>query len=119
MKLRKRALGMAPGYLVTEKILPYGNVGYSANKQSVRIDGVPLDQFAGGAAAQKFGALMFGAGLEVAIHPKLGVRVSFRSLAGHDLNATDFGTIPTDASLTRFDVEPSQQQFLAGLMFRF
>lgn len=112
-------LDVRAGYLVTEKILLYGTVGYSANKQSVRVDGVPLDQFAGGAAAEEFGAFEFGAGLEVAIHPQLGIRVSFRSLAGHDLNATDFGTIPTDASLTRFDVEPSQQQFFAGLMFRF
>ena len=112
-------LDVRAGYLIIEKFLLYGRVGYSANKQSVRIDGVPLDQFAGGAAAEEFGALQFGTGLEVAIHPKLGIRGSFRSIAGHDLNVTDFGTIPTDASVTRFDVEPSQQQFLPGLMFRF
>ena len=111
-------LDVRAGYLLTEKLLLRGSVGYSANKQSVHIDGVPLDQFAGGAAAEEFGAFQFGAGLEVAIHPKLGIRVSFRSLAGHDLNAADFGTIPTDASLTRFEVEPSQQQFFVGLMFR-
>ncbi len=112
-------LDVRAGYLMTERFLLYGSVGYSANKQSVRIDGVPLDQLAGGAAAEEFGASQFGTGLEVAIHPKLGIRVSFRSLTGHDLNVTDFGTIPTDASLTRFDVEPSQQQFFAGLIFRF
>ena len=107
------------GYLITEKILLYGSVGYSGNKQSVRIDGVLLDQFAGGAATEKFGTFQVGAGLEAAIHPKLGIRVSFRSLAGHDLNVADFGTILTEASITRFDVEPSQQQFFAGLIFLF
>ena len=106
------------GYLVTEKILLYGTVGYSANEQSVRIDGVPLDQFAGGAADKTFGAFQFGAGLEIAIHRQLGIRASFRSVAGHDLNATDFGTIPTEAALTRFDVKPSHQQFFAGLLVR-
>lgn len=107
------------GYLITGKILLYGSVGYSFNKQSVYIDGIPLDQFAGGATTKKFGAFQYGGGLEVVIHPKLGIRFSFRSLSGYDLNVTDFGTIPADASLTRFDVEPGQQQFLAGLMFRF
>ena len=97
----------------------YGSIGYSTNKQSVRIDGVPLEQFAGGAGDKTFGTFQFGAGLEMAIHPVLGIRFSFRSLSGYDLNATDFGTIPTDASLTRFDVEPGHLQFLGGLMFRF
>lgn len=107
------------GYLVIDRILLYGNVGYSANKQSVHLDGVSLQQFAGGAAAEKFGAFQFGVGVEAAIHLKVSFRFSYRSLAGHDLNATDFGTIPIDASLTRFDVEPSQQQFLAAIVFRF
>jgi len=57
-----------------------------------------LKDFETGAAAEELGAFQFGAGLEVAIHSKLGIRVSYRSLAGHDLDAIDFGTIPTDAS---------------------
>jgi len=112
-------LDIRAGYLVFKKILIYGNVGYCVNKQSVRIDDVLLDRFEGGAEAETFGALQFGGGLEFAIQTKLSMRASFKSLGGHDLSATDFGTIPTDASLTRFDVEPSQQQFLLGLIFHF
>lgn len=111
-------LDVRGGLVVIEKILVYGSVGYSANKQSVYIDGVPLDQFEGGAAPEKYGALQVGAGLEVAILSVLGLRVSFRTLTGHDLNATDFGTIPIDASLTHLDVKPSHQQFFAGLIIR-
>ena len=107
------------GYLFTEKMQLYGSIGYSANRQSVRIDGVPLDQFEGGADPDAFGAFQFGAGVEGAIRPQLGFRVSFRSLVGRNLKATDFGAIPIEASLTRFDVEPSQQQFFLGLIFRF
>lgn len=112
-------LDFRAGFVVTKRILLYGSVGYSANNQSVRINDVPLDLFAGGASDEAFGAFQFGAGLEIALHPKLGLRTSIRTLAGHDLSATDFGTIPRDASLTYFDVEPSQVQFLTGLMFRF
>lgn len=112
-------LDVRVGYLVLERLLLYGSVGYSANEQAVRIDGISLNQFPGGASDDVFGALQFGAGLEVAVRSRLGLRASFRSLAGHDLNATDFGTIPTAASLTRFDVEPSHQQFFAGLLVRF
>lgn len=107
------------GYLLTDRMLLNAHVGFSANKQSVLIDGLPLDQFAGGAGAETFGAVQFGVGLEVAVHHALGIRVSFERLAGHDLSAVDFGTIPSDAALTRFDVEPSQQQFFVGLTFRF
>ncbi|MGH1365996.1 MAG: outer membrane protein [Calditrichia bacterium] len=112
-------LDIRTGYLVVKKILIYGNVGYSVNRQSVRIDNVPLDQFEGGAGTETFGALQFGGGLEFSVLAKLSMRTSFKYLGGHDLSAIDFGTIPTDASLTRFDVEPSQQQFLLGLIFHF
>ncbi len=122
MDVRRAAsigLDLRAGYLVIQRILLYAAIGYSANTQSVRMDGVPLEQFAGGAAEEAFGAFQYGGGLEVALHRKLGFRFSFRTLRGHDLSATDFGTIPTTASLTRFDVEPSQQQFFVGLLFRF
>lgn len=109
-------LDLRAGYVLLKRLLLYGNVGYSVNRQSVRIDGVPLEEFAGGAAPQTFGAFQFGAGLEGMFHPHVGIRTSVRTLAGHDLSATDFGTIPTDASLARFDVEPSQVQFLVGLI---
>lgn len=112
-------LDLQAGYIIIKRILIYGGLGYSANKQSVAIDSTPLDQFSGGAAAKNFGAFQFGLGLEFAIHPKLNIRTYVRTLSGHDLNASDFGTIPTDAALTFFDVEPSQQQFFTGLMFRF
>ncbi len=107
------------GYLVHQRLLLYGNVGFSVNEQSVRIDGVPLEQIAGGAADKQFGAFQYGAGLAFAAHRKLRVRFSFRTLAGHDLSAIDFGTIPQDAALTHLDVAPRQQQFLTGLLFRF
>ena len=121
MDLRRGAsagLDVRLGYLVARRILLYGTLGYSANNQSVRIDGVSLDQFAGGADTEAFRAFQFGAGLEVAIHRKLRLRVSGRTLSGHDLSAPDFGTIPNNAGLTHLDVEPSQQHFLAGLVFR-
>lgn len=107
------------GSLIGPKVLLYGTLGFSANQQSVRIDGIPLDQITGGAAAETFGAIQLGVGLEIALLSTLGLRAAFRSLSGHDLSATDFGTIPTNASLARFDVEPSQQHFFAGLRFRF
>lgn len=111
-------LDVRAGYLVTERVLLTGYIGYSINSQSVRIDDIPLDRFAGGAAAETFGAFQSGAGLEVILCSSVGIRASFRTLAGHDLSAPDFGTIPRDASITRFDVEPRQHQYLAGLMVR-
>lgn len=107
------------GYLMAGRLLLFGRVGRSANKQSVRIDGEPLDSFAGGSRAEAFSAFQVGAGLEVAVPPRLSIRISVRSLTGHDLNVTDFGTVASDASLMRFDVEPSQQQIWIGLTFRF
>ncbi len=106
------------GYLAIERILLYGTAGFSYNSQSVRIDDVPLEQFDGGSGAKKFGALQLGVGLEVAVHLQIHLRASVRTLQGRDLSAADFGTIPTDASLSRFDVEPSQLQFLFGVAFR-
>lgn len=107
------------GYIVFERILLYAALGASFNEQSVRIDGVPLDEFEGGSEAEKFVTLQVGAGLAFAVRRELAIRVSFRSVSGRDLDASDFGPIPIDASLTRFDVEPRQQQFLAGLIGRF
>lgn len=112
-------LDLRVGYLVIKRLLIFGSAGYSANKQSVEIDGLPLEQFAGGAAPKIFGALQYGIGFEIAVNPKLSIRSSFRALAGHDLSAADFGTIPADASLTFFDVEPGQHHFFSGLVFRF
>lgn len=107
------------GYVIAGKVLLYGSVGYSANKQSVRIDGVSLNLFPGGAADAEFAAFQSGIGTEIAVRRNLAFRFTFRSLAGHDLSASDFGSIPRDASLTRLDVEPKQQQFFWGLVYCF
>jgi len=111
-------LDLRAGYLVIKRILLYGSLGFSRNKQSVRIDGTPLNQFSGGADDVQFGSVQFALGLEVAIYRKVSIRSYFRTLDGYDLNVTDFGTIITDVSLSHFDVEPVQQQFFTGLIFR-
>lgn len=111
-------LDVRAGTRIGRQFLLFGTVGYSVNQQSVRIDGVPLDEFAGGAGDKRFGAMQVGAGLEMNVFARVALRVSFRSLSGHDLSAADFGTIPTNASLTRFDVEPGQQHFFVGWRIR-
>jgi|GEM_PF-1953285 len=107
------------GYVAIERILFYGSVGYSINKQSVRIDDTPLEQFEGGASAKTYGAFQFGAGLEFKIASRLIIRSTFRTFSGYDLDASGFGVLPINASLMRFDVEPSQQQFMFGLAYSF
>ncbi len=111
-------LDVRGGYLLVNRLLVSGSVGYSINRQAVRIDGVPLAEFEGGAADAVFGTLQFGAGLEVAVSPSLGIRTTVRTFTGHDLSVSDFGTIATDASVNRLDVEPSEQQFLLGVYYR-
>ncbi len=121
LDLRRRAsfgLDVRAGFLLSKRVKLFGSLGYSANKQSVRIDKVPLEEFAGGAADVSFGIFQVGAGLEIALHKRIGIRFLFRTLTGQDLNITDFGSIPIEASLMRFDVEPSQQQFFTGIIFR-
>ncbi len=88
-------LDFRAGYLATKNLLLYG------------------------AAAAHFGTFRLGLGVEYAILTKLSVRCAFRSLSGHKLSASDFGTIPQEASLRRFDVDPAQLQFFSGLLFRF
>jgi len=121
LELRRGAsvgLDVRSGYLVAERILLFGTIGASVNRQSVRIDDVPLDRLAGGSEPETFGAVQFGAGAGVAINSQLRLRAAFRTLGGHDLDASDFGSIPTEASLSFLDVEPRQQQFLVGLVYR-
>lgn len=111
-------LDVRAGVLLTKSILAYGAVGYSANHQSVRLDGVPLEEFANGSGPKRYGAVQLTAGLEWAFHERVGIRTSFRKLNGVDLSAEDFGTIPMDASLSRLDVEPSQQHFFTSILIR-
>jgi len=105
------------GYVVLPWANIFGSLGYSLNRQSVRIDGTPLDQFQGGSSAESYGALQLGAGMEAALGNKIGARFSFKAFSGVDLDASDFGSIPIDASLSRFDVEPEQLQFFFGLIY--
>ena len=112
-------LDASVGYLLTKIIVLYGTIGCSTNKQSVFIDGKPLDQYSGGATAENYFSFQFGAGLEVAIHSWLVIRVSFKNIDGNDMKTTDFGTIPANAGLTHFELESSQHQFLIGLIFHF
>ena len=113
------SLAFRTGYLVSRQILVYGSVGYAAFTQSVYVDGRPLEEFAGGVTDHRVRGIQFGAGLEASVHPRVGLRVAVRWLAGQELHASDLGTIPEDALLTRFDVTPSQQQIFAGLTIRF
>lgn len=107
------------GRLIAGRILIHGSVGTSVVTQTVHLDGVPLSGFVGGSEAKTFAAVQLGTGIEVALSPRLGFRFDFRSLEGHDLSADDFGTVVPDASLTFFDVEPGQHQFMFGLRYRF
>ena len=104
------------GYVFVNRLLVFGSAGISANRQSVRLDDVPLDEFEGGADAASFGAAQLGAGLEIAVHQRVGVRFLFRTLVGRDLDIADFGSAFDNVSLTRFDVEPKQQQFFTGVV---
>ncbi len=105
------------GYLFN-RLLIFGSVGYRRNKQSVLIDGTPLDQFVGGSDPKGFGRILLGLGLEVAVNSALSVRCAFEQMEGHDLDRSDFGTIATNAALQRLDVEPSLQQFFIGTVVR-
>ena len=98
--------------------LVYASVGYGVGTQSVRLDGVPLSDFEGGSEPATFGAVRFGAGIEVAIAERIGLHLSVRTSAGHDLAARDFGTLVPSSGLSFFDVEPSQDQFLIGARYR-
>lgn len=110
-------LDVRAGRVVAGRVLVHGIVGYSVATQSVRLDGVPLSDFAGGSEAETFGTVQLGAGVDVPIWSRLGFRFVFRSLGGHDLSAEDFGTVVPDASLTFFDVEPGQHHFLFGFRY--
>lgn len=112
-------LDMRMGYQFVDKILIFASIGFSANRQSVRIDGVPLDQFSGGASPIHFVAWQPSLGIEFSLHPRWGLRFLFRFFSGRDLELEDFGSVFSDVSLARFDVEPEQQQFLTGLIFHF
>ena len=46
-------LDLRTGYLL-KKLMIYGSLGYSHNKQTVLIDGTPLDQFSGGSGPVSF-----------------------------------------------------------------
>lgn len=101
------------GYLL-KRLLIYGTVGYSHNKQSVVIDGTPLERFSGGSDPERFGRMLLGFGLEVALTSSLSIRCAFEQMEGYDLDRSDFGIIATNAALQRLDVEPSLQQFFVG-----
>ena len=119
LRAASAGLDVRIGYVVVERILVHGNVGVSLNRQSVFVDGTPLKQFEGATDAKTFGAIQPGAGLEVILAQGLGVRFVVRMLNGVDLSASDFGSIPVDASLSRLDVEPSQVQIFSGLTYHF
>lgn len=57
--------------------------------------------------------------MEAALGNRMGARFSFKARSGVDLDASDFGSIPIDASLSRFDVEPELLQFFFGLVYFF
>ena len=107
------------GYLLLSRLLIYGSVGYSHSKQSVLIDGTPLNEFSGGSGAERFGRVRLGLGLEYAFTSSIAVRCAFEQMEGHDLDRSDFGVIASDAALQRLDVEPSLQQFFVGMVVGF
>ncbi len=107
------------GYAILPRLMLYGVTGPSGNYQSVRLDNTPLEQFDGGRSAENYAAWQWGAGLEIALSAKVHLRFLFRTLAGPDMSITDFGAAFDNVNLTFFDVEPEQQQFLTGLLYRF
>jgi len=107
------------GRLWGDRTLVYASVGYSVVTQSVRLDGVLLSDFEGGAEPVTSGTVQYGAGIEVAIGERVGLRFSLRRLGGHDLSAGDFGTAVSSVGLSAFDVQPSQDQLLVGARYRF
>lgn len=104
------------GYL-NKRLLVYGSVGCARHKQTVLLDGIPLDQFSGGADPEQFGRIQVGIGLEVALGQRLSIRCSLKHMRGHDLDRTDFGSVATNAGLQRLDVEPNLQQIFLGTVF--
>ncbi len=115
---RSASLGfdLRGGYL-HKRLLLYGSLGYARHKQTVLIDGVPLDQFSGGSDPERFGRILLGLGLEIAVTQRLSIRGSFKHMRGHDLDRTDFGSVATSAGLQRLDVEPNLLQIFTGVIF--
>jgi len=118
---RETGVGMSGrvGRLIARRLLLFGSVGYSVASQSVRLDGVPLVEFAGASDAATFGTVVWGGGLEWRTRSGVAFRFVTRRLGGHDLSAADFGAVVSDAGLTRFDVEPRQMHFVFGVTYRF
>ncbi len=110
-------LNVRGGYVLGGRVLVHAGVGISVATQSVRLDGRPLSDFEGGSEAERFVTLQRSLGVEGGVGSRVRLGFSFRSSAGHDLSADDFGRVVDDASLTFFDLEPSQDEFIFGVRF--
>ena len=112
-------VNLRAGYAVLPRLMLYGVTGLSGNRQSVRLDGMLLEQFEGGISTENYAAWQWGAGLEIALSAKVRLRFLFRTLSGPDMSIEDFGAAFDNVSLTFFDVEPEQQQIFTGLIYSF
>ena len=107
------------GYLIRSRILAFGIIGYGTSKYDYLIDGTLLDQITGGEQSGTFGAFRYGGGVEGAITNSFHLRLTYRTLSGNDLLTADFEPLPSNAGLTRFTLEPSESQFLFGVLWKF
>ena len=106
------------GYLIRSRILAFGIIGCGTSKYDYLIDGTLLDQITGGEQSGTFGAFRYGGGVEGAITNSFHLRLTYRRFSGNDLLTDDSEPLPSNAGLTRFTLEPSESQFLFGVLWK-
>ena len=118
---RGLALGLdaRAGYIVAQRILLFGTLGYGVSEHEYLIDGTPLDEITGRSSSGSFGAFRYGGGIEAAIASHLHLRLIYRRFSGEGLSTEDFEPLASDAGLDHFDLELDEKQILLGILWRF